>query len=152
MNQFKVNIDNEQENIKVPKGVRMLVRRCCKAVLHEEHKENFENVKIIFTEDRKLNELRGQNELHEAEDIFAVTPCEKESDEQLGEVYISLERALKQSVTYNNSFEAEVVYLAAHGVFQLLGYRNLSNSEKAKLKNKEKKIVQTLGMSYQTHA
>lgn len=35
---FKVNIDDNQESVKVPKGVRMLVRRCCKAVLHEEKK------------------------------------------------------------------------------------------------------------------
>ena len=34
---IKVIISNDQKDIKIPTGVRMLVRRCCNAVLRQEN-------------------------------------------------------------------------------------------------------------------
>ncbi|MCR5653487.1 MAG: rRNA maturation RNase YbeY [Ruminococcus sp.] len=153
MNRFKVKIDDIQERVKVPKGVRLLVRKCCKAVLFEEHKENFENVKIVFAENQMLDRLSGKNLAQEKNELFVRQPIENNSDvgEYLGEVYISLEKAMQQSQAYNNSFEAEVVHLTAHAVFLLLGYKNRSVFEKDVLLDKENRIVQMLGMTYHNH-
>ena len=147
---FKVNIDDNQESVTVPKGVRMLVRRCCKAVLHEEKKESFEDVNIVFTENRKLSELNGQSE---SKELFVRPSHDTASElgEHLGEVHISLEKALQRSLAFNNSFEAEVVFLTAHGMFMLLGYQNLDTFGKDELRDKEKRIIKSLGISYQTH-
>lgn len=153
MNQFKVKIDDIQERVKVPKGIRLLVRKCCKAVLHEENQEKFENVKVVFAENRMLNELGGKNLAQESHELFVRQPIENNYDigEHLGEVYISLEEAMQQSQAYNNSFEAEVVHLTAHAVFLLLGYKNHSVFEKDVLQEKENRIVQMLGMTYYNH-
>ncbi len=154
MNRFKVNINDLQESIKVPTGTRMLVRRCCKAVLHEENKEIFENVNIVFAENRMLSELSGNNLAQESREIFVRLPDgeESESGEQLGEVYISLESAMERSKTYNNSFEAEVVFLTAHALFLLLGYKNPDALEKDDLLYKEKRIINLLGIKYNNPA
>ena len=151
MNQFKVKIDDIQESVKVPKGIRMLIRRCCKAVLHEEHRENFENVNIVFAEDRTLSELSGNNLAQEQKVLFVRQPRDNEKDEKLGEVYISLESAKQLSQIYNNSFEAEIVFLTAHAVFLLLGYSNCSVFEKDVLLDKENRIIHMLGMSFKNH-
>ena len=37
MEKIRVVIDNKQKNVKIPTGLRMLVRRCCNAVLRMEN-------------------------------------------------------------------------------------------------------------------
>lgn len=41
---------------------------------------------------------------------------------ELGDIFISLEMAMKQSIEYNNSVEQEVIWLASHGFLHLLGW------------------------------
>ena len=41
---------------------------------------------------------------------------------EFGDIFISLEMALKQSIKYNNSLEQEVIWLACHGFLHLLGW------------------------------
>ena len=41
---------------------------------------------------------------------------------EFGDIFISLEMALKQSIEYNNSVEKEVIWLASHGLLHLLGW------------------------------
>ena len=41
---------------------------------------------------------------------------------EFGDIFISLETALKQSMEYNNSVEQEVIWLASHGLLHLLGW------------------------------
>ena len=59
---------------------------------------------------------------------------------------------MQRSEAFDNSFESEVAYLTAHGVFLLLGYRNGSVFEKDVLLDKESRIIHNLGMTYQVHA
>ena len=44
MNKVKVIISNTQKMVKVPTGIRLLIRRCCHAVLQ------LENLKILCLE------------------------------------------------------------------------------------------------------
>ena len=41
---------------------------------------------------------------------------------ELGDIFISLEMAIKQAIEYNNSVDQEVVWLASHGFLHLLGW------------------------------
>ena len=51
---------------------------------------------------------------------------------ELGDIFISLEMALKQSMAYNNSVEQEVIWLASHGFLHLLGW---DHEDQAQLEN-----------------
>ena len=41
---------------------------------------------------------------------------------EFGDIFISLETALKQAIEYNNTIEHEVIWLASHGFLHLLGW------------------------------
>ena len=60
MAKLKVYVKNNQTEVKVPVGIRLLIRRCCQAVLTTEgYKENAE-VSVSFvsnSEIRKLNKF-----------------------------------------------------------------------------------------------
>ena len=153
MNQFKVIIDDIQESVILPKGIRMLVRRCCKAVLYEENQDSYENIRIVFTDDRTLSELSGKNLARGRQELFVrkLVDTSSENSKFLGEIFISLESAMYRSVNYNNSLEAEIAFLTAHGVLLLLDNKNDTVFEKDALLYKENRIMQNLGITYQSH-
>ena len=43
---------------------------------------------------------------------------------EFGDIFISLEMAMKQSIEYNNSVEKEVIWLVSHGFLHLLGWEH----------------------------
>ena len=75
---------------------------------------------------------------------FEVTfPWERE---ELGDIYISVEKALEQSREYGHSFDRELVYLAVHGLLHLLGYDHLEEAEKKEMRQEEEKIMAEVGL------
>ena len=57
MGKVKVYISNEQTQIKIPVGIRMLIRRCCHAVgEYEDFEDDFE-VSVTFVDDKEIHEL-----------------------------------------------------------------------------------------------
>ncbi|HCF48860.1 MAG TPA: rRNA maturation RNase YbeY [Syntrophomonas sp.] len=60
----------------------------------------------------------------------------------LGDIVISLEKALSQSEEYGHSLERELGYLVAHGMLHLLGYDHETEAERELMRNLEEKIMQ----------
>ena len=54
---IKVIISNEQKDIKIPTGVRMLVRRCCNAVLRQENFEGSAEISVTFVNNEQIHKL-----------------------------------------------------------------------------------------------
>ena len=53
-NKIRVVITNKQKAVKIPTGIRMLVRRCCNAVLKLEKFEGPAEISVTFVDkDRK---------------------------------------------------------------------------------------------------
>lgn len=48
MDKLKVLITNNQKDVKIPTGIRMLVRRCCHAVLETENFEGSAEISVSF--------------------------------------------------------------------------------------------------------
>jgi len=62
----------------------------------------------------------------------------------LGDIVISLEKALEQSKNYEHSFEREASYLVVHSVLHLLGYDHMEGREKKKMRIREEDILNKL--------
>jgi probable rRNA maturation factor len=56
---------------------------------------------------------------------------------QLGDIVISLPRAVEQAAEYGHSLRREVSYLAVHGTLHLLGFDHESESERAAMRERE---------------
>ena len=57
MNQVKVIISNDQKAAKIPSGIRLLIRRCCHAVLEEENFDGSAEVSVRFVDNETIHEL-----------------------------------------------------------------------------------------------
>ena len=68
----------------------------------------------------------------------------------LGDVVISMEKAVEQADRYGHSLQREVGYLTAHSVLHLLGYDHEDNMERVRMREKEELIMQQLGLPAST--
>jgi len=59
----------------------------------------------------------------------------------LGEVYISVNRARKQALDYEASFEEELKRLVVHGTLHLLGYDHKTKKDLEKMRKKEEGYI-----------
>ena len=64
----------------------------------------------------------------------------------LGDIIISGEKALEQSIEYGHSLIREMAYLTVHSMFHLMGYDHMVDEDKAIMRNKEKKVMNNIGI------
>ena len=154
MPKVKVMVKNNQAKVRVPVGIRLLIRRCCKAVLVSEHFKQDAEVSVSFVSDEEIRRLNriyrkkdrvtdvlsfplGQNGHY---DTNKETGCAL-----LGDVVISLETAMKQARMYGHSLEREIGFLTVHSMLHLLGYDHLDEGEeKRKMRGREEAIAASI--------
>ena len=155
----KVMVKNNQKTIKVPVGIRMLIRRCCQAVLVMEQFPHDAEVSVSFVSNA---EIRNLNRIYRKKDsvtdvlsfpMFELTPGELPEDWSeyrdpathkvpLGDMAISLERAKAQAAEFGHSAEREVGYLTIHSVLHLLGYDHVDEGPmKKQMRAREEAIL-----------
>ena len=126
----RVVITNSQKKVQIPTGLRMLVRRCCNAVLKMENFEGSAEISVTFVDNEQIKELNTQYRNKPIETDVLSFPMGSDGKydtdpttgaQILGDVVISMEKALEQSELYGHTFQREVGYLTAHSVLHLLG-------------------------------
>ena len=154
-NKIRVVITNKQKTVKVPTGIRMLIRRCCNAVLKLENFEGPAEISITFTDNKGIQELNKQYRDKDIEtDVLSFPMGENgvyDTDMEtgakiLGDVVISMEKAKDQATLFGHSFQREVAYLTAHSVLHLLGYDHMEKLEKVRMREKEELVMEQLGL------
>ena len=65
----------------------------------------------------------------------------------LGDIVISLERAIAQSQEYGHSFQRETAFLCVHSMLHLLGYdHELGDKEDADMRKRQREIIESIGL------
>ena len=65
----------------------------------------------------------------------------------LGDIVISMEKAVEQAERFGHSLQREVGYLTAHSMLQLLGYDHEDNGlQRLRMREKEEKVMTLLGL------
>lgn len=59
MEKIRVSISNKQHSVKIPSGIRLLIRRCCNAVLQEEHFEKSAEISVSFVNNTEIKRLNS---------------------------------------------------------------------------------------------
>ena len=64
----------------------------------------------------------------------------------LGDIVISMEKAVEQAEMYGHGFQREVAYLTAHSMLHLLGYDHIEPLERVRMREKEEMVMNMLGL------
>ncbi|WBY64551.1 rRNA maturation RNase YbeY [Thermocaproicibacter melissae] len=156
MEKVKVIIDNRQKAVKIPTGLRMLVRRCCTAVLRMEKFEGPAEVSVVFVDNEQIHKLNLQYRNKDMPtDVLSFPMGENgvydinhsTGAKILGDIVISMEKAVEQAERYGHSLEREVGYLTAHSMLHLLGYDHEQGGiERVHMREKEELVMTELGL------
>lgn len=156
MEKIRVIIDNKQKAVKIPTGLRMLVRRCCNAVLRMEGFTEPAEISVLFVDNQQIQKLNSQYRGKDVDtDVLSFPMGENgvydvnhsTGAKILGDIVISMEKAVAQAERYGHSLEREVGYLTAHSMLHLLGYDHEEGGiQKVRMREKEEQVMTQLGL------
>lgn len=153
----KVIITDDQKDIKIPTGIRMLIRRCCHAVLEMENFKEDAEISVRFVDDEEIQRLNREfRNIDKATDVLSF-PLTNEKGEfeinpetdarMLGDIVISVPQAVRQGDEFGHGLRREIAFLSAHSMLHLLGYDHEKGGiEAVKMREKEETVLTQLGL------
>ncbi len=152
----RVYIIDRQSEIKIPTGTRMLIRRCCKAVLNNEKFDTDAEVTVSLVNNNEIKQLNNDyRNINSKTDVLSFAmgvdgnfDVNHESGAViLGDIVISLEKAIEQANRYGHDIQRELAFLTVHGMYHLLGYDHEKGGlDAAKMREKEEFTLTQLGL------
>ena len=153
---IKVIITNDQKEIRIPTGVRMLVRRCCNAVLVNEQFDGSAEISVRFVDDETIHQLNLEfRNIDRSTDVLSFPLGENgvydinmdTGAKMLGDIVISMQHAVMQSKLYGHSLQREIAFLTVHSMFHLLGYDHEAGGlEMVRMREREETVLTQLGL------
>ena len=134
----------------------MLIRRCCNAVLVNEHFEGSAEISVRFVDDEIIHELnREYRHVDRSTDVLSFPLGENgEYDinhdtgaKVLGDIVMSMQHAVMQADLYGHSLQREIAFLTVHSMLHLLGYDHEAEGlERVRMREKEEAVLTQLGL------
>jgi probable rRNA maturation factor len=152
-----------EDGIRIPFGMRRLVKKAILAVLSAEKIGTPCCVSVLMTGDDGIRSINAEHRgLDRATDtlsfpLLSLAPGEKPSPDAtnsdpdtglilLGDIVISLERAKAQAGEYGHSVEREAGFLAVHSTLHLLGYDHVEEAAQKQMRAHEESVLTTMGL------
>ena len=149
---------NRQKIIPVSRELRAIGKRCCSETLYEEgYKGDFE-ISVTFVDNAGIREInKTYREIDKETDVLSFPMTDEGEDftldpetgcYMLGDIVISLEKALAQAEEYGHSFKREVAFLTVHSMLHLLGYdHERSEEEEREMFGKQEIVLEAMGLT-----
>lgn len=149
---------NDQDKIQVTYKLKMLIRRAIQATLVYEGHNNDCELSVTFTDNEGIKILNSQYRgIDKETDVLSFPlvdfaggdePPVDEPSQLLGDIVISLEKAVAQAEEYGHSFEREAAFLAVHSMLHLLGYDHVNGEEEeADMRRRQTDVLEGMGLT-----
>jgi probable rRNA maturation factor len=118
-------------------------------------------ISVLLVDNATIRELNRDYRAKDAPTDVLSFPLEEEREDEaepavtggpsarmLGDIVISVEKAVEQATEYGHSVERELAFLAIHGLLHLLGHdHEKGETAKQAMRAEEKRILAALGIS-----
>lgn len=113
-------------------------------------------VSITLTDNKHIHELnlryRG---IDRPTDVLSFALNEGEEPEifdgpavdVLGDIILSVERAVEQAAEYGHSVQREIAFLTVHGMLHLLGYDHMEEADRIEMRREEEFVMKKLAIA-----
>ncbi|MEG1016709.1 MAG: rRNA maturation RNase YbeY [Oscillospiraceae bacterium] len=152
----KVLISNRQNAVKIPSGTRLLIRRCCNAVLKNENFKFPAEISVSFVDNTEIKKINSEYRAKDVETDVLSFPLfnkdefkldEGQSSVMIGDVVISIEKAVEQANLFGHSLQREIAFLTVHSMLHLLGYHHEEGGlQEVHMREREELILKQLGL------
>ncbi len=158
----KINIVFEQLSLQTL-VIKSIIRKCIRASLDAERISVPCEINVLVTDDAGIQVVnRESRNMDKPTDVLSFPMFQLEAGNPptdwldyedpdtglvpLGDMCISLERAIAQAREFGHSTKREVGYLTIHSMLHLLGYDHLDEGpQKARMRAREEAIAATIG-------
>ncbi len=145
----EVYISNEQNRVEIADFIPLTEKIVTQGIALAKMDSDVE-VSVTFTDNQRIQQLNKEYRHKDiATDVLSFAQDEGEEfnhiagmPRMLGDVVISLEKAVEQSQEYCHSLRREVGYLVAHGILHLLGYDHGNEDEQHEMRKKEEQLME----------
>lgn len=145
---MNILFDNRQDKVEIDEEIYKAIEKAIKEVLLLERKNLDYEISLSFVDNDEIRDLnRLYRGIDRETDVLSFPMEEGEAvfyGNMLGDIVISLEKALEQSIEYGHSLLREIVYLTVHSMLHLLGYDHMIEEDKILMRNKEKEVMKNL--------
>ena len=143
LNRFKIYNETDYKINNELKMMKKYLKKCLKM----EHVIGAE-FNIILTDNRTIKGINTKyRDINKETDVISFAledeKSEKFSSERrvLGDIYISVEKAVSQAEEYRHSLTREISFLAVHGLLHLLGYDHMNKNDEKVMFGKQELIL-----------
>lgn len=148
---------NDQNKIELTAALRNTVKKAIVAALDYQEIDFPVEISLTFVDNERIHELNKEYRSKDAPtDVLSFPMFENgeieyddESDEPcaIGDIVISLEKAIEQAEEYGHSLEREASFLAVHSVLHLLGFdHEVSDEDDEYMKESAEEILSSIGL------
>jgi len=164
-----IYVDNRQNKLEVTDELIERLTKVIEFALKEEEVDIKCEVSLLFVDNDEIKEINNDTRgINKETDVLSFPMLEYENNKVfkdlyinyefsqsdfdgdelvLGDIVLSLEKALEQSKEYNHSYEREASYLVVHSVLHLLGYDHMEDEEKNVMRSREEEILNKLSIT-----
>lgn len=134
---------------------RELIEKVIAESLKYENVSNNCEISVTIVDNEEIHQINLKHRgIDRATDVlsFPLIDFEKESlptdgsKIYLGDIIISIERAMEQAKEYGHSIDREVGFLTAHSMLHLLGYDHMVEDEEKVMFKKQEEILNNLNL------
>ena len=101
---------------------------------------DFMIINVILVDDVKIREMNKQyRNIDQETDVLSFENADGLSE--IGDIFISIDKTLKQAENYKHSFKRELAFLSLHGFLHCLGYDHLTEDEEKEMFSLQDMII-----------
>ena len=140
-------LSNEQEKVKLTHPLKRLIKKAIVTALRYEKFDRSAEVSVTVVDNEAIREMnREHREIDRATDVLSFPMFDEDFDDGedaiLGDIVLSLEKAVEQAEAYGHSLKREVAFLTVHSVLHLLGYdHEEGKAEESEMFEKQEAIL-----------
>lgn len=160
-----IEFDNRQNSVNFTQELEDLIQSSISFALQYEKFIKPHEMSVVITDNKGIKAINNEFRSIDMEtDVLSFPMLQYEPSEEkdfklefddlnpetgeavLGDIVLSLEKALAQSKEYDHSFEREVAFLIVHSVLHLLGYDHEKDEDRKVMRQKEEAILDSMDM------
>ncbi|MDA3861364.1 MAG: rRNA maturation RNase YbeY [Melioribacteraceae bacterium] len=118
------------------------------AKLAEEIGFKLDFLNVNFVDADQLLEINKEYLKHNYHTDIITFNYSRSNNNLEGEIFISINEAITNSLKYKVHLDSEIVRLVVHGILHLVGYDDKESSDKRKMKKEENKLTDLLDKEF----
>lgn len=126
---LKINFYNQYDEEKIYLPIIKTVMKTAYNYLQIKEKKTINVILVNDEEIHRMNEY--YRHIDRATDVLSFENDEEE--DVLGDIFISVDKAKEQALSYGHSFERELAFLSCHGFLHCNGYDHLNIEEEKEM-------------------